>query len=88
MKKLLILLSAATAITFYAAAPSSAQGVGIDVPGVGVRIGEPNRPQYREDRRQYDRTRLREREVRSDRQCRTVTIERDDGTVRRIRRCD
>jgi hypothetical protein len=84
MKKLLILLSAAAAITLYAPAPSNAQGIGIAVPGVGIQIGEPDRPRYRE----YDRRQLREREVRYGQGCRTVTIERDDGTVRRIRRCD
>jgi len=51
MKHLLILLSAAAMITLYAPASSNAQGVGIDVPGVGVRIGEPDRPRYRERRR-------------------------------------
>jgi hypothetical protein len=84
MKKLLILLSAAAAITFYAPASSSAQGIGIAVPGVGIQVGEPNRPRYRE----YDRRRFREREVRYDRGCRTITIQRDDGSMRRIRRCD
>lgn len=92
MKKLLVLLSAAAAIAFYAPAPSNAQGIGIQLPGVGVRIGEPNRPHYREydgDRRVYrDRREFREREVRGGGGCRTVTIERDDGTVKRIRRCD
>ena len=86
MKKLLILLSAAAAITFYAPAASNAQGIGIAVPGVGVQIGEPNRRNYREHRRE-DRG-FREREVRAGQNCRTVTIERDDGTVRRTRRCD
>ena len=83
MKTLLVLLgAAAAAITFLAPAPSHAQGIGIGVPGVGgVQIGEPRH-------RDYDRRRFREREVRSGRGCRTVTIERDDGTVRRIRRCD
>ena len=84
MKKLLILLSAAAAITFYVPTPSIAQGIGIGVPGVGIQIGEPNRPRYRE----YDRRRFREREVRYDRGCRTITIQRDDGSMRRIRRCD
>jgi len=88
MKNLLILLSAAAAITFYAPAPSNAQGIGIVVPGVGVQIGEPNRPRYREYDRNRDRRGFREREVRGSGACRTVTIERDDGTVRRIRRCD
>jgi hypothetical protein len=85
MKKLLILLSAAAAITFYAPVASNAQGIGIAVPGVGVRIGEPGR-NYTEPRRE-DRG-FREREVRAGQNCRTVTIERDDGTVKRIRRCD
>jgi len=84
MKKLLILLGAAAAITFYAPASSNAQGIGIAVPGVGIQIGEPDRPRYRD----YDRRRFREREVRYGQGCRTVTIERDDGSVRRIRRCD
>ncbi len=44
MKQMLILLSAAAAITFYAPTPSNAQGIGIAVPGVGIQIGEPNRP--------------------------------------------
>ena len=86
MTKLLILLGLAAATTFYAPAPANAQGIGIEVPGVGVRIGEPDRPRYRE-RRRDDRV-YREREVRGGQHCRTVTIERDDGTVRRIRRCD
>ena len=84
MKKLLILLSAAAAITFYAPTSSSAQGIGIAVPGVGIQIGEPNRPRYRE----YERRRFREREVRYGQGCRTITIQRDDGSMRRVRRCD
>ena len=82
MKKLLFLLGAAAAIIFYAPAPSNAQGVAIGVPGVGIQIGEPNRPRYRERRR------FREREVRYGQGCRTITIQRDDGSARRIRRCD
>ena len=84
MKTFLILLSAA-AVTFYAPAPSIAQGIGIQVPGVGVRIGEPDRPRYREHYR--ERRDFQEREVRAG-GCRTVTIERDDGSVKRIRKCD
>jgi hypothetical protein len=84
MKKLLILLSAAAAITFYAPVSSSAQGIGIAVPGVGIQVGEPNRPRYRE----YERRRFREREVRYGQGCRTITVQRDDGSMRRIRRCD
>jgi hypothetical protein len=61
-----------------------AQSVGVEVPGVGgVRVGEPR---YREDRYR-ERRGYREREVSYGRRCRTVTIERDDGSVKRIRRC-
>ena len=84
MKTLLISLSAAAAITFYAPVSTNAQGIGIAVPGVGIQVREPNRPRYRE----YDRRRFREREVRYGEGCRTVTIQRDDGSMRRIRRCD
>jgi len=84
MKKLLILLGAAAAVIFFAPAPSNAQGIGFAVPGVGVQIGEPDRPRYRD----YERRRFREREVGYGQDCRTVTIERDDGSIRRIRRCN
>jgi hypothetical protein len=86
MQKWLVLLAAAAALSSFAPASSKAQGVVVGVPGVGVQIGEPDRPRYRE--REYRRDRgYREREV-SGRGCRTVTIERDDGSVRRVRRCD
>jgi hypothetical protein len=64
-------------------APASAQ-VAVDTPLGGVRVGPE--PRYSRD---YDR---RYRAYGMDRGysggCRTVTIERDDGSVRRIRRCD
>jgi hypothetical protein len=86
MKKWLILAASVAALTSFAPASSMAQGVVVGVPGVGgVQIGEPDRPRYREREYRDDR-RYREREVRGG--CRTVTIERDDGSVRRIRRCD
>jgi hypothetical protein len=81
--KWLFIVCGTAAVIFYAPVPSIAQGVGIEVPGVGVRIGEPNRPRYREYYR--ERRGFREREVRGT--CRTVTIERDDGAVKRIRKC-
>src|SRR5665811_382339 len=90
-------------MTSFAPALSMAQGVGVEVPGVGgVRIGEPDRyredrdydrPRYREDR-DYDRPRyregreFREREGSYGRGCKTITIQRDDGSMKRIRRCD
>jgi hypothetical protein len=84
MKKLLISVAALGALMMFAPTSSSfAQGVTIEGPGVGVRVGEPNR--WERDRWR-ERRYMREREVRGG--CRTVTVERDDGSVRRIRRCD
>jgi len=48
----------------------------------GMRFCGPSRPYGDEGPRFYGRSRDYEGG------CRTVTIERDDGTVRRIRRCD
>jgi hypothetical protein len=66
--------------------PTLAQGAYIQGPGFGVEVGRPAyRERYYEERGYrgygYDRDRLRGH-------CRTVTIERDNGSVRRIRRCD
>ena len=63
-------------------APTLAQGVHIGPGGVGVDIG---RPGWRERRGYhgyaYERGYRRHG-------CRTVTINRDDGSVKQIRRCD
>ena len=69
--------------------PASAQGVTIETPAGGVRVG----PQRHYDRdRDYDRPRHRETtgygERSYDRGCRTITVRHDDGSVRKIRRCD
>ena len=82
MKSLILIAGVAATMISFAPTPSKAQ-VEVGVPGVGVRIGEPRRHRY-----DYDRPRFREREVRYGRSCRTVTIERDDGSMKRIRRCD
>jgi hypothetical protein len=64
-------------------APASAQ-VAVDTPIGGVRVGP--QPRYSRD---YDRPAYRAYGYdRGYRGCRTVTIERDDGSVRRVRRCD
>ena len=72
------------------AAPSLAQGVYFEGPGFGVDVGP--RPAYREryyrGYRDYDRDHDYDYRERYRGGCRTVTIERDDGGVRRIRRCD
>lgn len=88
--KTLALIAGTAALVLLAPAYSQAQGIEVGVPGVGVRIGDPGYRHY--DR--YDRRRWRDREVRyryggyGGYGCRTVTIERDDGSVRRVRRCD
>ncbi|WP_316398714.1 hypothetical protein [Bradyrhizobium sp. 33ap4] len=65
------------------ATPASAQ-VAVETPFGGVAVG-PQRGYYRD----YDRPAYRAYGYdRGYRGCRTVTIERDDGSVRRIRRCD
>jgi hypothetical protein len=82
MRALLIGLVAAAALG--AAAPASAQEFRFRAPGVDVDVGGGPR-HYREDRR-YRRGPDRAYGYRSS-GCRTVTIEREDGSVRRIRRC-
>jgi ABC-type uncharacterized transport system substrate-binding protein len=64
--------------------PAVAQGVYIGPGGVGVDVG---RPGWRE---RHDRAYRDYAYERDDRRsgCRTVTIERDDGSMKRIRRCD
>ena len=61
-------------------APTLAQGVHIGPNGVGVDIGRPRHD--RDFRRGY----AYERGYRDD--CRTITIRRDDGSMKQIRRCD
>ena len=85
-----LLLASALAVAGFAiaapisVAPALAQ-IAVDTPIGGVRVG-PRRHHYRD----YDRPGYRSYGYYRgyDRGCRTVTIERDDGSVRRIRRCD
>lgn len=92
MRKGIILASAAAMLTLASAAPSLAQGVTIDTPVGGVRIGEPYRHHYYRDwdgPRVYRSPGYVERDVYlRGGNCRTVTIQRDDGSMKRIRRCD
>jgi len=89
MRKFLILAAGIAAFTSFAPA-SYAQGIAVETPVGGVRIGEPG---YRHSR-DYDRPLVRERRIYREREvglgggCRTVTITRDDGSFKRIRRCD
>ena len=88
MKTLLISAAAIAAAAVLTPVSASAQ-FAIDTPVGGVRIGEPS---YRHYRSYDDRPVVHERRIYRERNvgmnCRTVTIERDDGSVRRIRRCD
>ena len=70
------------AIALASPAPTLAQGVYIGPGGVGLDTGRPEwrERHYRDHDYAYERGRFGG--------CRTVTIERDDGSVRRIRRCD
>ncbi|NEU95064.1 hypothetical protein [Bradyrhizobium uaiense] len=71
-------------VTPFSIAPASAQ-FAIDTPVGGVVVG----PQHRYYDRDYDRRAYRAYNYdRGYRGCRTVTIERDDGSVRQVRRCD
>ena len=73
-----LLAVAGIAIATPVVSPASAQ-VRIETPAGDVRVG----PGHDRDRdRDYGRRRYR------DHGCRTIVIRRDDGSVRRIRRCD
>jgi hypothetical protein len=91
MRKWIILASAA-ATMMLAPASTFAQGFSIDTPVGGVRIGEPYQRHYYNDwdsPRVYRSPGYVERDVYlRGGNCRTVTIQRDDGSFRRIRRCD
>ncbi len=72
------------------AAPVStvaAQGVSIETPAGDVRVGPQRRYDRDHDgRRHRGTTGYNERS--RDSECRTITVRRDDGSVRRTRRCD
>jgi len=67
--------------------PSLAQGVYVGPGGVGV---DTRGPGWRHDRAYRDRAYRGYAEDRGfrGRGCRTVTIHRDDGSMKQIRRCD
>ena len=74
-----LLAVAGIAIAMPVVSPASAQ-VTVETPAGEVRVGHDRDRDH--DRRRYHRDRDR------DHGCRTVTIRRDDGSVRRTRRCD
>lgn len=89
MTKLFLLAGATLAFTTFAPMASNAQSVGIEAPGVDVHVGN----RYREHR-VYDEPVVRERRIYREHDvglrggCKTVTIHRDDGSMKRIQRCD
>ena len=91
MRKIVFGLASLAAIA--AVAPASAQGLYFGAPGVSVGVGVPA---YRDHYYDYDRPRYRAYRAHryyddgyayASRGCRTITIRRDDGSVKRIRRC-
>ena len=87
LKTSLIALGMASALAAATPAPTLAQGVYVGPGGVGVDVGRPgwrDRDYYRDDYRDDYRYERRYR----DRGCRTVTIRRDNGSIKQIRRCD
>jgi hypothetical protein len=84
MKHWFVMLTAAAAFTAFAPAEAPAQGIAVEVPGAGVRIGEPPPPR-RQDR-------IIEREVRGGPECREVSVTETgpDGSSRTVTRkkCD
>jgi hypothetical protein len=88
MRKLLIGLASLAAVA--AVTPASAQGFYFGAPGVSIGVGGPvyhdpyyYGPRYRAYRYYDDGPYY----AYAPRGCRTITIHRDDGSVRRIRRC-
>lgn len=81
MKRWFVLLTTAAAFTAFAPASSNAQ-IAVEVPGVGVRIGQPPPP---------PRERIIEREVRGGPECRSVTVTEETPTGTRTvtrQKCD
>lgn len=81
------LLAAAGIAIATPVVPASAQ-VSVDTPAGGVTVGQRHhyyRDYDRHGYRAYDRHGY--RAYARDRGCRTVTITRDDGSFKRIRRC-
>lgn len=77
MTKWLVLLAAAGSIAAFAPTTASQAQIAVEVPGVGVRIGEP-------PRRDRERV-LEERDVRGGPKCRTVTVTEDTPNGSRSR---
>jgi hypothetical protein len=93
MKKHLVLFAAAAAVTAFVPIASHAQ-VSVEVPGAGVRVGEPPRHEervIREEHRDGPGVEMREREVRGRTGCDSKTVHESGpgGSETRTKtRCD
>ena len=87
MRHWYILVATTAALTGFAPLPAGAQ-IAVEVPGVGVRIGEPPRERVIE---REPRERIIEREVRGGPSCRKVTVQEETPTGTRTvtrEKCD
>jgi len=89
MRRWYILIATSAALSFLQGA-ANAQTVDVGVSGAGARAGESTYREHNEfDRQVLEEHRvLRERDVSLRSKCRTVTIRRDDGSVKRVEKCD
>src|SRR5215217_121346 len=93
MRNLCASLVTAAAFAVVVPAAGMAQGFAVDTPVGGVRVGDPG---YRHHYSDWDSPRVHRGErfhernvyLRGNNDCRTVTIQRDDGSMKRIRRCN
>jgi hypothetical protein len=82
LKTSLAVLGTTGALVAASPTPTVAQGVHIGPGGVGIDVGRPGwRERHYRDHDAYAYERRGSG-------CRTVTIERDDGSMKRVRRCD
>jgi len=89
MKRWYVLVATTAALSFAQGA-ANAQTIDVGVPGAGARVGESTYREHHEfDRQVLEEHRvLRERDVSLRSKCRTVTIRRDDGSIKRVEKCD
>jgi hypothetical protein len=82
-----VIFGLAAATVLFAAVPASTQELRLRAPGVDVDVGNgPRGYRDREYRRSPERSYGYDRRFREG-GCRTITVQRDDGSVRRTRRC-
>jgi hypothetical protein len=81
-----VLIGLAAAATLFAAVPASAQGVRFNAPGVEVDVGSG--PRYHRERYRDREYRFRGERAYNRGGCRTITVQRDNGYTKQVRKCD